>query len=124
MVARVHRLQFVHSATSMTMFHFFMACTFSDFSSARRDLRSFPRTRDPAFAESHRLWIGQSPGPRVRGDERGEAPCHFAGTSVGAAGLRLALGSGLAVAKAAETCSARPSQGSISTRELAPAKIG
>src|SRR5579883_3003174 len=82
MVASVHRLQLVHSATSMIMFHFFI-------------------------------------GGSLR---------YFAGTSVGgafclraASCLISAFGSSLPVAKAAARCSVRPSQGSISTRALAPA---
>src|SRR6516162_4203400 len=49
MTASVHRLQFVHSATSMIMFHFCMALTFSSSPGLTGD-----PDRDGTFVPAHR----------------------------------------------------------------------
>src|SRR5262245_12082561 len=57
MVASVHRLQLVHSATSMIMFHFFMS------------VRACPSSRSQA-SSSHRIGTADLPGlksqPKLR----------------------------------------------------------
>src|ERR1700730_17018592 len=122
MVASVHRLQFVHSATSMIMFHFFMAHTFVGLQGSP-SLRSFPRTRESSLCQIALTFDEAKPGsPRPRGRAE-EGRHHFAGTNAdGTLALRLTLGSGFASANAAEMCSGRRSHGSTSTSELAPAK--
>src|SRR5262249_55386595 len=101
MVASVHRLQLVHSATSMIMFHFGMG------------LLAF--LRSPDGAKRH---PGRQP-PHFASLNAGYS--HFAGTRLAAFKLSLISRSFSIAAKVADMCSTRRSQTSICTSELAPA---
>src|SRR5262249_24295710 len=101
MASRVHKLQLVHSATSMTMFHFFIAMLFY------LAIACVPY-RDQRVAAS-----------RPPGDD-GAGRHHFGGSRCAPFSVRLISTSCSKAAKAAYMCSTLRSQSSISTRELAP----
>src|ERR1700739_2030275 len=104
MVASVHRLQLVHSATSMMRFHFCMGL--------------LVLLRSPDGAKRH-------PGPQLPHFASLNAGyIHFAGTSDAAFSVSFTAQSFSIAANVADMCSMRRSQTSICTSELAPAGEG
>src|SRR5439155_9784986 len=125
MADSAHNWQFVHSATSMIMFHFFIGHSLLGAPPLRR---AFGAPQDEALLHLHRLILRR---PLLRPSRRmGDGPNHFAGTSCAASSARLISASSLSfavmesfsiAAKVSDMCSMRPSHSSTCTIDCAPA---
>src|SRR5262245_20613779 len=135
MAASVQSWQFVHSATSMIMFHFFIAPLSESvgWATARNGYRTisyFPAPL-PTICTSAllvALMVGKGARDLSQSQLGALRLCppyastnHFAGTSCASRSVRLISASFCMAAKVSDTCSVRRSHSSISTSALAPA---